>query len=683
IEKVCPVESNSSSFPVVLNQKTVYVEGLISTTNNFFEIFSVLPIVSISEKPFKDINSAVITETEAKRLFGDEDPLGKTIEIYSNQSVISAIIPDFKANSSIQGKILRNSENKNFRMSNVGEFVENEMIIYSTSDHYLLLENNQDYLDIEQRLNASLSDYKLSVDSVFLQPQKSIYLDTSVSDHNTHGSIGYIRILSVTGFMILLLSVVNYLNYIISSQIKKHKEIGIKKTIGAKLTHLLIYYTADILLWIIISLVISLAILYLTLPLFNSVFQINLQVKELMDIRFVAFGLVVILFIIISSLLPYLIMLSKFQILNFLNGNFGKTGKSRAGSVLTIFQLAISIILISGLFIVQKQISFVKYRDLGFRDSNLLYINMQYDSNGYESLKNEFLKNPAIEQATLSTGVPGLISFRRLNPNWKYTYYQIDADETFLSTMGMKLVEGRNFIPSDGSRNACILNEAAVSAIETDNIELKDLQVGEVVGVVKNFNFESLHQNIQPVVLRMGTGRNLSLRIATENLPAVMDYINKVWADFYPNEPMQYKFYDTWFDSMYKKEEQMSYASMIFSIVAIIITCLGLLGKVIQDSLTRTKEIGIRKVNGANVSEILALLNKDFIKWVAIAFIIAVPIAWYAMQKWLENFAYKTNLSWWIFALAGVLALGIALLTVSWQSWRAATRNPVEALRYE
>ncbi len=682
VEKVCPIEMSSLPWPIVFNQKTIYVEGLISTTNDFFDVFSIQPLRRISDKPFMDNNSAVITETAAQLIFGDEDPLGKSIEIDSDKSVISAVIPDFPLNSSIQGKIIRNSQNEEFRINVVVQFTEDEMKSFTTTTHYLLLDS-QDHDNIEQRLNASISNYGMGVDSVFLQPLKSIYFNTTVHDQNRHSKIGFVKILSVIGFMILLLSVVNYINYIISSQLKKHKEIGIRKTIGAKLPHLLGNYFSDILLWVFISLSISVIIVGIMLPFFNSTFQINLQLEKLLDLRFVGVGLVVILFIILASIIPYVVMLSKFQIFNFLGGNLRNPGKTGVGSVLAIFQLVISIILISGLLIVQKQISYVKFRDLGFNDTNLLYINIQYNKNGYESLKDEFLKNPSITQATLSSGVPGDISSVMSHPDWENTFYMMDVDEQFISTMGMELKEGRNFIPSDSSRNACIVNESAIAAMSIDSVHFSAFRIGEIVGVVKNFNFESLHQTVQPIIMKFGTGHLLSLRLTTDNLPAVMGYINKVWGDFYPNEPMQYKFYDSWFDSMYKKEEQISYASIIFSIIAIVITCLGLLGRIIQVSLTRTKEIGVRKVNGAKVSEIMAMLNKDFVKWVVIAFVIATPIALYAMNKWLESFAYKTNLSWWIFALAGVLALGIALLTVSWQSWRAATRNPVEALRYE
>ncbi len=206
-----------------------------------------------------------------------------------------------------------------------------------------------------------------------------------------------------------------------------------------------------------------------------------------------------------------------------------------------------------------------------------------------------------------------------------------------------------------------------------------------MIGVVKDFNIKSMHKSIEPVciIFKKEQPRELSIKFAAGGVANGMEAIKRMWADFLPEYPMEYKFYDDWFDSMYKKEERFARTIGLFAVLAIVISCIGILGLATFTAERRIKEIGIRKVNGAKISEILAMLNKDFVKWVALAFIIATPIAYYAMNKWLENFAYKAGLSWWIFALAGILALGIALLTVSWQSWKAATRNPVEALRYE
>jgi putative ABC transport system permease protein len=239
--------------------------------------------------------------------------------------------------------------------------------------------------------------------------------------------------------------------------------------------------------------------------------------------------------------------------------------------------------------------------------------------------------------------------------------------------------------------HACLMNKAAVKRFGWDSFEGKKYKNGrdggyDVVGVVNNFNVQSLHSEMTPVVLLYEPDREfntLSVRLLPGNISQQINDLRKVWKTLLPDDPMEFAFYDTQFQAMYEKEEKLAKSITFFSIIALVLTCMGILGQIFLISLNRTKEIGVRKVNGAKISEIMAMLNKDFVKWVVIAFIIATPIAWFAMYKWLESFAYKTELSWWIFALAGLLALGIALLTVSWQSWRAATRNPVEALRYE
>ncbi|HKJ41973.1 MAG TPA: FtsX-like permease family protein, partial [Sunxiuqinia sp.] len=256
--------------------------------------------------------------------------------------------------------------------------------------------------------------------------------------------------------------------------------------------------------------------------------------------------------------------------------------------------------------------------------------------------------------------------------------------------IGIHLLSGRNFMTGDKGQ-ACLMNKAAIKRFGWDNPEGRIYKNGReegyrVVGVVNNFNVRSLHSAMAPVALLYEPDHQfstLSLRLIAGNIGQQMKQMRKVWESFLPNDPMEFTFYNDQFQSMYLKEDRLAKSISFFTLIAIVLTSMGILGQIFLISINRTKEIGIRKVNGAKISEILTMLNKDFVKWVIIAFVIATPIAYYAMTKWLENFAYKTTLSWWIFALAGALAMGIALLTVSWQSWRAATRNPVEALRYE
>jgi len=481
--------------------------------------------------------------------------------------------------------------------------------------------------------------------------------------------------------LILLLSVVNYVNYILSLHLKKHNEIGIKKTNGAGQYHILTSFLSDILLWIALAFCISLVIVKLSIPFFNHLFQVQLQIELLYSVPFIIGCLLVLAFVILFACIPLLMMLSKFNVQSFLKNKISNKRNKRHVSILSIFQLSVSILLITGLLVLQKQVAYVKHKDLGFVDNTLLYIKIPYKALNYESFKDELLKHPTITNATLSGGIPGQISSSMISKDWSFTLYSMDIDEQFLSTMGIELIDGSNISRND--KNNCIVNETALKAFGFSEYKEKKVNGMNIIGIVKDFNFASLHQAIQPMVMKFGIKGDLSVRFLDGDFTSGMNHIKKTWESMTSNVPFEYYFYDFWFDSQYKKEEQLGYACTIFSIIAIIITCLGLWGQIIYISISKTKEIGIRKINGAKVSEVMTLLNLDFVKWVAIAFVVASPIAYYAMNKWLENFAYKTNLSWWIFALAGLLTLGIALLTVSWQSWKAATRNPVEALRYE
>jgi putative ABC transport system permease protein len=307
-------------------------------------------------------------------------------------------------------------------------------------------------------------------------------------------------------------------------------------------------------------------------------------------------------------------------------------------------------------------------------------------------LLGELRMSPFIKNISVSSGVPGEI-YMSMGSNMENTDKNMSVpcmlvDTAFLETFGLKVIKGRNLEPGDYGK-VCMINEAAYKHFEFENLENKrfnNFGGFDIIGVVNDFHYSSLHKKIGPVCI-MFTSNNspsaINIRFAANVVSPGMDIIKDLWRDLLPGYPLKYQFYDEWFDSMYRSEEYFARTISLFALLAVVISCIGILGLAIFSSERRTKEIGIRKINGATISEILFLLNRDFIILVLIAYLIAVPVAWYAMHKWLENFAYRTELSWWIFILAGLLALIIALATVSWQSWHAATRNPVEALRYE
>jgi putative ABC transport system permease protein len=356
------------------------------------------------------------------------------------------------------------------------------------------------------------------------------------------------------------------------------------------------------------------------------------------------------------------------------------------------FQLTASIALIAVVMIIFKQLSYIKHSDMGFDREMLVRIDIPYDFQKTETLLQEISNLSFVKGNTISTGCPGMINNKYGSNSGEKSFdiNCIPVGNNYIETMGIELLEGRNFLESDLNKS-CLINEEALKQFGWDSFEGKKFNNGQeggynVVGIIKDFKFESYHSTVEPLALLFDGAAYvnvLSVRLSPGNTGQQIAQIGKIWKTISPYEPMNLMFYDDYFQSMYAKEEKLASSITFFSLIAVVLTCMGILGQIFMICLNRIKEIGIRKINGAKVSEILTMLNRDFIKWVAIAFVIATPIAYYAMNKWLENFAYKTELSWWIFALAGLLALGIALLTVSWQSWRAATRNPVEALRYE
>jgi putative ABC transport system permease protein len=356
---------------------------------------------------------------------------------------------------------------------------------------------------------------------------------------------------------------------------------------------------------------------------------------------------------------------------------------------LNIFQYTVSVSLIIALIVLSRQIDYVRTKDYGFDTDKLLRVDVHWrlaDKTGV--IKNELLSDPSVKSVCFSHGSPGSIY---LTSSWEPLGGQneiisvLTTDSAFLKVFQIPVIKGRELLPSDFDK-VCYINETAYKKTGWDSFEGKKFQGFEIIGLVKDFNFADLYNQIGPLAItissEMGVS-HLTLRVSAENIPQTIKTLKETWRKVCPGHELKYQFYDEWLDSMYKGEERLAAAIRLFAVLAIMISCLGILGLAEFSIKRRIKEIGIRKVNGARISDIIALLNKDFIRWVLIAFIIAVPVSWYVMNLWLKNFAYKTSLSCWIFALAGLIALGIALLTVSWQSLRAATRNPVEALRYE
>jgi putative ABC transport system permease protein len=398
--------------------------------------------------------------------------------------------------------------------------------------------------------------------------------------------------------------------------------------------------------------------------------------------------------VVITSLVPVYII-HRFDIQSLFGKGNMRLGKQRVKQALTTLQLAASVVLLVSLFTIYKQLGYARNYHLGFDKEHLIKIDLGFSGDRHV-FKQTVDRYAFVESSALSDGAPGRVNMRGDNKiindageEFNLMFQVIIMDENFMETMGIRLVDGRELLASDIGVS-CYINEEGLKQTGWQTCEGKkyDNWGGyDIIGIVNNFSMLSVHQKQEPIALltvkenqRLST---LSVRLKPGNLPEQLAELEKVWKQDYPNAPFSYTFYDDVFDAFYRKETQQAKGIAAFSVIALLITCMGLIGQVFQACLVRRKEIGIRKIHGARIMDIMAIFNLTFVKWFIVAFIVAVPVSYYFMNKWLQTFAYKTALNWWVFALAGAATLAITLIVVSWQGWSVARANPVEAIKSE
>jgi putative ABC transport system permease protein len=702
IENACLIIRADYPVEIKSGDKGYYLDDIMSVDNHFFEIFSVPFVAGQAASPFSNINSAVITEKTAKIIFGTESPLGKDLTVWGMLPVtITGIIKDFPDNSSITAGILVNAENEKFKFNQwIGD--SRDLSTYRWPFQiYLKLNKNINPDQFAAKINSHidvLKPYDKYYEHIGLLKLKDIYLhDPTTGSDTKQGNANLLKLLSGIALIILILAVINYVNLTVAQQNKRNKDTGLKKTIGADRKTILLQYLSESVIVISMAFISAILLVWLLMPFYQTVFNTTTDIRILFRIPYLLILPVTILLIGVLSGCGPAIVLSGISPIKILTGYTVIKGKKNyLRNSLTIFQFAISITLIFCVLIVLRQIRYVKHKNAGFNKELLLRLDLpnipENEVQKAKVLLEEFGKSPFIKSLSVTCGVPGQIPMS-MGSNMENTKKNISVpcmlvDTSFLETFGLKVIKGRNLEPGDIDK-VCMINEAAYKYFDFENLEHKrfnNFGGFDIIGVVNDFHYVSLHKAIGPVCI-MFTSKsrptNISIRFVANGVGKGMIFINDEWQKILAGYPIKYQFYDEWFDSMYRSEEYFARTISLFAILAVIISCIGILGLAIFSSERRTKEIGIRKINGARTSEILLMLNREFIILVTIAYLIAIPIAWYSMHKWLQNFAYRTELRWWIFGLSGLIAFIIALLTVSWQSWRAGTRNPVEALRYE
>ncbi|WP_075590470.1 ABC transporter permease [Labilibacter marinus] len=684
--------------------ETFKTTDFIFTDPSFFNFFDFKLLYGDVNNALGTPNSIILSEHLAKKIFGDQNPTGKQIEYLSNypsasyRFTIKGVIKDAPSNSSIQYNGLVSMSTipyHNIRNGNISEDWSNWG--FGT---YVKISNAK----LAKQLNTESPEFwnkrvleRWQADKG--SPRAKEYKLTFVPFKEVHFASGTKRssvyLILLIGIIILVIAIINYINLSLAISTTRIKEIGIRKVIGSRKSTLFYQFIFESILLTTTAAILALSISYLLHPFlydFTGFETIMESGKIFIAVLTLMAGVITIG--ILAGIYPAWILTNMAPVQSlkkeFHKGKRGNTLKH----VLIVSQFVVSIFLVISVIVVTKQVDFMKSKELGFNKEHI--INLSGGSsinNEYKAFRESLLKNPTIKNVARSNGIfvrnLNITSKHKVNDEFR-TYRATTIDPDFIETYGFELIEGRNFswkIKSD-LNNTALVNECFVKKMELENpvgsvVKFLDNDI-TIIGVVKDFHINSLHSKIEPSMLAyLPWNSCINIKISGTDINNTITTIESTWKDFSPNVPFEYQFLDKEFEALYSSEVEFSSLIRIFTLIAVFIACLGLFGLISFSAIQRRKEIGIRKVNGAKIHEVLATLNIDVIKWVGIAFLISCPISYYAMNKWLESFAYKTELSWWIFALAGVLAVGIALLTVSWQSWRAATRNPVEALRHE
>ena len=694
-------------------------DELVFVDPNFFSIFT-LPLIEGDVKTaLKEPNTLVITKAAAKKYFGNENPIGKTLVFTSNNNEpfkVTGLIDKVPVNSHFQFDLFGS-------MTGLNE-AKSDSWMGSNFFTYILLKPGSDYKKLEaklpgmvekymgpqiqQQMGVSLEQFRKKGNGLgfVLQPLTSIHLYShSNYELTSPGNVMYVYIFSAIAIFMLLIACINFINLSTASASKRAKEVGVRKVIGSGRLQLVKQFLLESALLTFFALLISYGLIQFLLPVFNDISGKDLSFE--FEIRIIAAFIGLGVFVSIVAGMYPAFFLSSFKPASVLKGKFtGGNNSFGLRSSLVVFQFFISVALIVGTIVVWQQMKYIQHKNLGYNKEQLLTISNSWALGKNERIyKEKMLKDPRIVNATISAYKPAgpsgnnnALAYPSGRDNEMMRTLEYQVDEQYIPTLGMQLAAGRNFsrdLATDST--AMIVNETAAKAfgwgvndaigktiVRKIDKEGKGMDIPfHIVGVVKDFNFKSLHEPITPLLMVLGQDWGLIFKIKTTDIPGLLSAMKKEWANFQTDEPFTYAFMDNLYNKTYVAEQKTSAILNIFSALTIFVSCLGLFGLITYTAEQRTKEIGIRKVLGADVSQITGMLSKDFIKLVCIAILIAFPISYWAMNKWLQNFAYRINTSWWMFVASGVIALLIALITVSFQAINAATANPVNSLRME
>jgi putative ABC transport system permease protein len=699
--RVMPDNDLISYKNISYNEKNVYIAD-----SNFFRFFDFNLVKGNAATVLNEPNSIVLTQTTAKKYFGDNDPVGKILELNKEQQLkVTGVCKDVPVNSHLQFDMV-------ISMSTLRSIVSPDWFTQFPSNNlftYVQLNPAVDPARLKQRFPSFMDKYlgEYYAASGFkmgltIKPLDQIYFAADAFDNVKHGNKKMVYVFMSIAILILVIACINFINLATARATDRSKEVGLRKVLGAMRKQLVGQFILESVLYATIACLLSIGLLQLLMPAYSNLLGYELPAYWTNPWVYVFIVGVIVVVGLLAGSYPAL-MLSSFSPIDSLKGKL-KRGTSGAffRKALVVFQFGISVLLIVSVVVIMNQMSYVRNADLGFDKEQSMIV--KFDNNDIaehrQQFKNELLNIPAVKNVSLMSGEPGgfhdSYGFEaEANPTETYMFNTEFSDFDFVKTLSLKIIAGRDFSETFGtdSAEAVLINRTAATKLGyTPQQALgkwirnttRDSLRRRIVGVVEDYHYVSLKDPIGPLVITPGRDRRLALvKLKTDNLQSTISSIKKAYAAAAPAYPFEYNFLDERFDRLYRTESRQQSVLSIFSIIAIFIACLGLFGLASYTAVKKTKEIGIRKVLGSSVQNIVLLLSKDLLKPVLIGTIIAMPVGYYAMNKWLQGFAYRINFHWWMFAIAIVVSVSIALVTVGFQAVKAAIANPVKSLRTE
>ncbi len=701
---------------LVKKDESEFNEAVRAVDPGFFEIFDFEVLRGNSEAPLINANAIVLSESSALKYFGDEDPLGKSLSLEFNGEIkffeVSAIVQNPPQESSIQFDLLVSLQDESIFFSERARRSWFNVVVES----YLLLKPDQSAAQLESKFPTIIEQYlgdNFEENTFFLhlQPITEIHLDPSLPaalEPISNPKYGYV--MGTIGFLILLLACINFVTLAVGRSFSRATEVGVRKALGAFRKQIVHQFWGEALLITIMSVSLGIVLAFLFQGTFNSLTGIPLEINLNLSFWLITLGLIIFIAL-IAGIYPS-VVLSRFNPIEVLRSKMAKgTSMGLFGKSLVITQFAASIIMLIGTLVIGRQIDFLVNKDLGYEKDTIVVVPTNMSGDEADTFADlyvaELTKQPMVAEASrslFSFSENGWITAGFTDSKNKYHEFMVNVvDPSFLKTHNIRLSDGRDFLAGSASdaQNGVLVNETFVKELGLENpVDMAyDKFDIKILGVMKDFNFESLNNNIRPLLLTINPDPvfqqtdnvniqysmqpRVSVRLKTENVADGISMLKTEWEKINPTQEFEYAFLDETLSAQYQNELRSKSIVNIASILSIFIACMGLFGLATLTVARRTAEIGIRKVMGANVSDIVAMISKDFVKLVLIATLFAFPVAWWAMQEWLQGFAYSAGIHWWAFVLAAIIVVAITLITVSFHSIKASLANPVQSLRSE